>query len=94
MRECDVEKAICDYVKKKGGIAYKFTSPQRRSVPDRMVLLPRGVVLFIEFKAPGKKPTESQEREMLRMQQLGQFTYVIDDIVAGKVLIDGYSQQD
>jgi hypothetical protein len=38
-RERDVEAHLVKRVKEAGGIAYKFTSPQRRSVPDRLVLL-------------------------------------------------------
>lgn len=39
MLEKKVEEHLCKKVKKAGGIAFKFTSPQRRSVPDRLVLL-------------------------------------------------------
>lgn len=39
MLEKKVEEHLCKKVKEFGGIAYKFTSPQRRSVPDRLVLL-------------------------------------------------------
>lgn len=39
MLEKKVEEHLCKKVKEAGGIAYKFTSPQRRSVPDRLVLL-------------------------------------------------------
>ena len=39
MLEKKVEEHLCKRVKEAGGIAYKFTSPQRRSVPDRLVLL-------------------------------------------------------
>lgn len=37
-RESAVEHHLCANVKARGGIAYKFTSPQRRSVPDRLVV--------------------------------------------------------
>lgn len=39
MLERDIEKHLVTKVKAAGGVAYKFTSPQRRSVPDRIVLL-------------------------------------------------------
>lgn len=82
MTESDIEKYLIKQVKALGGIAYKFTSPQRRSVPDRIVLLPeylsRGEVFFIELKAPGKKPTEAQAREHTRIQDLGYSVLVID----------------
>jgi hypothetical protein len=37
--EKQIEAHLVKRVKEAGGIAYKFTSPQRRSVPDRLVLL-------------------------------------------------------
>ena len=37
-RESAIEEHLVKKVKANGGIAYKFTSPQRRSVPDRLVL--------------------------------------------------------
>jgi hypothetical protein len=36
--ERPIEEHLVKRIKAKGGIAYKFTSPQRRSVPDRLVL--------------------------------------------------------
>lgn len=78
MREKDVEKYFCQEVKKAGGVAYKFTSPARVNVPDRMVLFPDARVYFVELKAPGKKPTEGQLREHARLQALGFEVSVID----------------
>lgn len=40
MLEKSVEGYLCREVKKLGGTAEKFTSPGRRSVPDRLVLMP------------------------------------------------------
>lgn len=78
MLEKTIEAHLVKRVKERGGVAYKFTSPQRRSVPDRLVLLPGGVVEFIELKAPGKKPTPMQLREHERLRALGLAVLVID----------------
>ena len=40
MLEKDIEAHLRDKVKDADGIAFKFTSPSRRSVPDRLVLMP------------------------------------------------------
>lgn len=61
MLEKKVEEHLCKRVKELGGIAYKFTSPQRRSVPDRLVLLDvakagealRAVAKKLGVSAPG-----------------------------------------
>lgn len=77
-RESIVEKHLTAAVKAAGGIAYKFVSPGRRSVPDRIVLLPGGRIIFVECKAPGKAPRADQLREHERLRALG-FTVVILD---------------
>lgn len=69
--EKDIEKKVCEWARKQGCLVYKFTSPSQRSVPDRMFVLPYGTVVFIEFKAPGKQPTELQTKELLKLQGSG-----------------------
>ncbi len=88
MTEAQIEKKVCDYVKSKGGIAYKFTSPARRSVPDRLMILPNGVSFFIEFKKPGGKLTSGQEREIKRLNDLRHQVWVVDDVEYGKSCVD------
>lgn len=78
VRESIIEKHLVDEVKKIGGIAYKFVSPGRRSVPDRIVMLPGGRLVFVECKAPGKPPRADQLREHERLRALG-FTVVVLD---------------
>ena len=80
MRERDIEKALVRRVKKLGGLCEKFTSPGRRSVPDRLITLPSNRVIFVELKAPGGKPTELQQRDHDRRKSLGCDVRVIDSI--------------
>ena len=55
MKESTVETYLRKQVKEKlGGWALKFVSPGLRGVPDRLILLPNGRVVFVETKAPGK----------------------------------------
>lgn len=88
MKESAIEKAVSRYVASHGGISYKFVSPARRSVPDRLVTLPGGAIFFIEFKAPGGKLTSGQEREIERLEVQGQRVYVVDSIGDGKLIVD------
>ena len=83
MLERDIEAHLVEGVKRLGGVAYKFTSPGRRNVPDRLCVLPGGRVVFVELKAPGKKPTAGQAREHRRLMGLGCVVWVCDTI--GKV---------
>lgn len=84
MLEKDIERIFCARVAELGGIAYKFVSPQRRNVPDRLVLLPGGVMRFVELKAPGKKPTAGQIREHDRLRALGFVVGVVDSADTAK----------
>jgi hypothetical protein len=78
--ENDVEKALIKRVKELGGLCEKFTSPSRRSVPDRLVTLPGNVIIFVECKAPGKEPTEKQYDDHDKRRSLGCDVRVIDTI--------------
>ena len=71
MLERDIERSLVKRVDALGGIAEKFTSPGRRSVPDRIVSLPGGVIIFVELKRPGAKATELQLRDHDRRRALG-----------------------
>lgn len=88
MRERDVEAALVAAVQAAGGLALKFTSPGRRSVPDRVVIAQNGVA-FVECKAPGAKPTAAQLREHERIRAAGGQVYVIDTVEAAHAFAQG-----
>lgn len=87
MRERVIEEYLRKKVKETGGIAYKMTSPARRALPDRMCLFPNGVLVFVECKAPGRKPTKLQAIEMNRIKELGHQAVYVDSHVAIDYLI-------
>jgi hypothetical protein len=70
-RESALEKLVIFHAKKLKLECYKFTSPGRRGVPDRMFINARGRVAFLELKAPGNKPTMVQVRELNILQRRG-----------------------
>ena len=82
MRESQIEKHLAMRVKEAGGLCWKFVSPNLRGVPDRIVLLQKGVLLFVELKAPGKKPTVIQLRRHAELRQRGHRVEVLDSINA------------
>lgn len=88
MLEKQIEQRVCDYAKSRGWLVYKFTSPNRAAVPDRLFIAPGGRVMFVEFKAAGKKPTAPQVREHERLRAQGVPVYVIDNVVDGKAVVD------
>jgi hypothetical protein len=87
MNEAPVEKKIIQRYKAAGGHAFKFTSPGRRGVPDRLALAYIPVkdqetvaryVKFIEAKAPGKAPRPDQEQEIHYLASMGYWAGYID----------------
>lgn len=82
--EKDIEKKVCEYARSLGMLVYKFTSPGRSHVPDRLFITANGEVFFIEFKRKGKKPTEAQEVEIAKLRKQGATVYVVDNVKDGK----------
>ena len=78
MREKQIEQKLTLMVKAAGGIAPKFVSPGFAGMPDRLVLLPDGVLAFAELKAPGMKPRALQLARHEMLKRLGFKVYVID----------------
>ena len=80
MREKVIEHALVMATRSKGGIAPKFTSPGFAGMPDRLVILPKGRIGFVELKAPGRKPRPLQLARHRLLRRLGFKVYVIDKI--------------
>lgn len=85
--EKDIERIVCQFAKELGMLVYKFTSPSRRSVPDRMFITKAGTVFFIEFKRAGAKPSDAQEVEIKKIRATGVQVNVVDNIEQGKHII-------
>ena len=88
MLEKQIEAAVCEYAKTKSVLAYKFTSPARAAVPDRLFISPDGCIWFCEFKREGQVPTPAQYREHDRLRRHMVNVFVIDNVAEGKLMID------
>lgn len=82
MLERDIERRVSEIAKKKGWLSFKFVSPAQRGVPDR-IFMKDGRVVFIEFKAPGKRPTELQDHIIRKMVDAGCEVHVCDSVEDG-----------
>lgn len=71
MKESELEARFVRGVKALGGAAYKFVSPGNVGVPDRLVVLPGGIVAFVELKAEGGRLSPIQDRQISRLRELG-----------------------
>jgi hypothetical protein len=77
MRESEIEKYFVQEVEKVGALQYKFKSPGRVGVPDRIVMFNESFC-FVELKATGKEPDDHQIREHKRIEDQGIPVFVID----------------
>lgn len=50
MLEKELERKLVKKVQEMGGLCWKFTSPNLPGVPDRIVILPGGRIIFVELK--------------------------------------------
>jgi hypothetical protein len=87
MRERDIEAHLVRRVKELGGEIRKTEWIGRVGAPDRRVMLPGRLPVWVELKAPGVKPEPHQIREHNRMRRLGELVEVLDSIEAVEELL-------
>ena len=79
MLEKEIEKALVKKVKALGGLCIKFTSPSMMGIPDRIVLLPKGKLGFVELKRPGAKARPIQVKRIKDLEELGFKVFILDE---------------
>lgn len=86
--EKDIERWLGNQLKKLGCIYMKFVSPGNDGVPDRIVVLPGGSVIFIELKATTGKLMANQRIQVARLRKQGALVFVITGMIEAKLFID------
>lgn len=76
--EKNIEVYLAQRITKRKGMTLKFVSPGHAGVPDRLVILPAGKVIFVEMKRPGEKPRPLQLKVMEKLKNLGCDVRVLD----------------
>lgn len=71
MRESEIERKACQLCELHGVLHYKFVSPQRRGVPDRLLIFLGGLHWFVEFKAPDGRLSKLQIHEQKKLMKHG-----------------------
>lgn len=74
------ERELSKFVEESEGMAVKLLSQFIKGLPDRMYLLHGGVVVFVEFKSTGKKPTKIQSYIHAKIRARGFDVYVVDSV--------------
>lgn len=88
MLEKEVEKYLVREIKKLGGVSFKFISPGNAGVPDRIVMLPNGRVVFVELKTDKGKLTKLQEVQIKKISNLGADARVLRGIEGVRMFIN------
>lgn len=71
MLEKEIERRMVQTVKKRGGLCYKFVSPNNPGVPDRIIITPDGRVIFVELKTEIGRLANIQKWQIGEMRKRG-----------------------
>lgn len=78
MREREVERHLRERVEAQGGRCEKFDPSLSPGMPDRIVMLPGGVLVWVELKKPkGGRLSELQRFRHRQLRALGQRVEVV-----------------
>lgn len=86
--EKNIESKLRNEVKKLGGLSLKLLTTHFTGLPDRLCLLPRGRLFFIELKTTKKKPRKIQLVIHKRLKKLGFPVLIIDSTEKIKQFIE------
>ena len=76
--EKDIERYLTKGIEKLGGKCYKWVSTNANGVPDRIVLLPKGIIIFVELKDYKGKVSELQKVQHRIIKNLGFQVYILN----------------
>lgn len=88
IREASIERKVVDYCRDHNVLAYKFVSPNQRGVPDRILVLPDGRVIFVELKAPEGSCTKLQLHEQKKLTDHNAEVWVVNNYETFKARMD------
>ena len=83
MLEKEIERKLIEGIRKLGGRTYKWVSPGNNGVPDRIVIMPGGRILFCELKTTTGRVSKLQRLQIRLLSNLGcnvQVLYGIDGV--------------
>ncbi len=78
LSENQLEEKLVKKIKEMGGMALKFVSPGRAGVPDRIILMPKGKIYFVEMKSPRGEVNPIQEYIFEKFEKLGFKVHILN----------------
>lgn len=76
--EKTLERSLVEKIRQRGGICLKLQGNMYAGMPDRLILLSEGRVVFVELKSEGIKPRKLQLVRHEELRALGFKVFVID----------------
>lgn len=76
-REKSIESYLRREVEAAGGRCLKYYNAMERGYPDRIVMLKGGILVWVEIKSRGRRPTALQEARMTELRDLWQNVAVV-----------------
>ena len=89
MRESVIEARLRDGVKAMGGICWKFVSPGTTGVPDRLIILPGGKIIFVELKSDTGQTSAIQKHRIDELRNIGADVRVLTGLSQVKAFLGG-----
>lgn len=71
-----------------GCIYMKFVSPGNDGVPDRIVVLPGGAIIFVELKSTQGKLMANQRVQISRLRKQGALVFVLTGKLDAKLFVE------
>ena len=71
MRESSIESKLVRMVRERGGLCFKFISPGKPGVPDRIVITPAGRTVYVELKTEAGRLAAIQKWQHEELRKRG-----------------------
>lgn len=89
-----LERKLKEVIKFNGGLYFKLLPFLHKGLPDRLCLLPGGVIFFAEIKSKGDKPKKIQTYIHKKIRKLGFKVFVIDTLDQIKEIARAYENRE
>ena len=87
MKESTIEAKLVRMVRELGGLCFKFVSPGNPGVPDRLIILPGGRVVFVELKTEVGRLATIQTWQLEEMRRRGADVRVLKGLEQVKAFV-------
>lgn len=88
MTESQIEAKLGQLVRSRGGLYYKFVSPGSPGVPDRLIILPGGRVIFLELKTRTGSLQKIQRYRITEMLEKGAEVRVVKGMAEARAFVE------